>query len=136
MWYRTTNDTASNPPDPAQAKYGQDKHLDYLNAVSGTDQPILIPIPQIQITTVDRNNSRTFESLLINSDMAEQETQWVTKATGSVTTNMVMATGDNPSRPASTGVKASLNGGLANLTHFIENWREGLTPTLAVLSFN
>ena len=34
-----------------------------------------------------------------------------------------MATGDTPSRPQFGATLASLNGGLGNLPHFIENWR-------------
>ena len=60
-------------------------------------------------------------------------TEWLPQAAlngGNGTTfNMIMAVGDNPSRPPRAGDDGDFNGGVANLPHFLENWHSNLTST-------
>ena len=133
LWYRKTNDTGNNASNLGSVRYDNynvSKQLDYLEAVSGTAQPVLVPILQIQVTS-ERPSNKTFSELRDSSSLAEDGTQWIARATDDVTVNMVMATGDTPSRPevSASNLKASLNGGLGNLPHFIENWEKDSKAT-------
>ena len=143
LWYRTTKLNISGPPKDDDIRYhsgdasNTGRHLDYLDNRNGfpilddpsdpdpdrlKKQPILVPILQVQVATGTTATTGKFDTLIKASSLVELGTQWLARATGPTTTNMVMATGDTPSRPETGTVKASLNGGLGNLPHFIENW--------------
>ncbi|HAX89497.1 MAG TPA: hypothetical protein DCY91_25375 [Cyanobacteria bacterium UBA11370] len=141
LWFRTTDDAAgANPYDPANSVYVNDRRLffadeqvlgagnragqDAATNADGVDrrkaQPLLVPTLQLQVTTQGPGSGGLL-ALRNNSELVAK-TQWLSRASGDTTFNMVMATGDNPSRPQSAAFDADLNGGLANLPHFLENW--------------
>ncbi len=118
LWYRTSNGGSPSyrSDKPLLAKVQKDlKGQPDLKA-----QPELVPVLQLQVTT-EAPQDNTIETLRDISKPVEQ-TQWLARASDDTTFNLVMATGDNPSRPQSTAGRADLNGGLANLPHFLENW--------------
>jgi type II secretory pathway pseudopilin PulG len=124
LWYRTSNGGSPS--------YRSDKPLLAKVPTDLKAQPELVPVLQLQVTNLKplSSGNATIEALRDGSAPVE-ETQWLARAknnnpTDPTTTriNMVMATGDNPSRPKSPGdIQADLNGGLANLPHFLENWK-------------
>jgi len=129
LWYRTrSNPQSPNPP----YNYGADGPLDYLQSpsvpplvtagVPTTNQPILVPVLQLQNPTATPANGAN-----TNQDRQENQerfSQWLARATTDTTFNLVMATGDTPSRPRMGPQQADSNGGVANLPHFIENWQQ------------
>jgi hypothetical protein len=126
LWYRTINGAAPN--------YDASAPLDYLNGKTGitppvpaltgvaNEHPILVPVLQLQNpTATPASGPNTNQQTLENQ---ERFTQWLARATDDTTVNIVMATGDTPSRPETPTQKADSNGGVANLPHFIENWQQ------------
>jgi type II secretory pathway pseudopilin PulG len=137
LWYRGQNGTDKN--------YGYLYPLDYVNGSDtnsdsivdspalGTtipptpdEQPLLVPVLQLQVT----QTPSSFPSSLPNfpGTPTVGSTRWLQQADGTTIFNLLMATGDSPSRPSSGGDQGEFNGGLANLPRFLENWIENPSP--------
>ncbi|HBL11521.1 MAG TPA: hypothetical protein DD379_08965, partial [Cyanobacteria bacterium UBA11162] len=135
LWYQTTGGNFTDPtPTKRESPTIRPKNfrelpLRYLTALTAptTQQPLLLPLLQLQVTTQLPKDDNV-EKLLKESKRVE-DTQWLARASGDTTFNMLMATGDNPSRPPTGADLADLNGGLANLPHFLENWNARSTAT-------
>ncbi|NEP58919.1 MAG: hypothetical protein F6K31_18175 [Symploca sp. SIO2G7] len=114
LWYRGlgNNFNFNNPPD-------------YIGALTATAiQPQLVPVLQLQATTNNTNNSGSAEVGDFKGNAAVRGTNWLQRAATNTTFNMVMATGDTPSHPQGAGFEAEFNGGVANLPHLLQNWRD------------
>ena len=102
--------------------YGPLNPPNYTNLLSDetTDQPLLVPVLQLQYpTTTDAAD------VLGNTgeNNANADTNWLQRAaTGITITNMMVATGDTPSRPSFDTHDGDFSGGVPNLVRFIENW--------------
>ena len=137
LWYRTK--------DGGDDDYGYNHPLAYLNGTGSYPaldttteglQPLLAPVLQIQVTTEtpsgDVDNLNLGDLFTVANVGNVRTTQWMPKANDATTFNMVMATGDTPSRPAYTDggdtFSEDYNGGLANLPRFLENWRDPANP--------
>jgi len=133
LWYRTLNGPNQN--------YKPDRPLDYLKptgalpvpslgttAAPETNQPILVPVLQLQNPTAKPDNADNTTNQNAR-ETQERFSKWLARATDDTTFNLVMATGDTPSRPQTARQQADSNGGVANLPHFIENWQQPGTGT-------
>jgi hypothetical protein len=109
--FKTTTDTVV---PSTTATYTPTDRLFYQNAPTGTMQPQLAPVLQIHVTQngdpTGANGGRT--------DL--NNARWLSPAANDTTFNLVVAAGDVPSRL--TTPKPDSNGGLQNLTRFLENW--------------
>ncbi|BAY88577.1 MULTISPECIES: hormogonium polysaccharide biosynthesis protein HpsA [unclassified Tolypothrix] len=114
LWFRTRNRNGN------AENYSSDYRLDFLNTLTenrATDQPLLVPVLQIQYptaSTIDEANlysSRGNPNDLIN----RAKTNWLQNAT-ETQTNIVFAQGDSPSRTNESG------GGLENFVRYLERW--------------
>jgi len=121
LWYRTSN---SGSPSYRSDKPLLAKMPSILNPQDLLKQPELVPVLQLQVTSLAPPTSNVTIEALRDTSKPVEETQWLARASDNTTFNMVMATGDNPSRPRSPAGPADLNGGLANLPHFLENWNK------------
>jgi hypothetical protein len=74
-------------------------------------QPLLVPVLQIHVTKTGDPGSSTLTDI--------NTTRWLSQAEDT-TFNLVVAAGDIPSRP-----NGDSNGGVQNLTRFLENWNPG-----------
>ncbi len=142
LWFRTTTTTNNNPT--ANINWGYDGRLSYLRGLPaspaasttlgvGTDeQPLLVPVVQLQITKRNAPSGEGNFTNLMESNATSRvyETYWLQVADGNTTTapnttrekgivNVVVVSGDSPARPSET------NGGLGNYIRFLENWGPG-----------
>jgi len=117
LWFRTINGSNDN--------YGDDYPLWIENrtALASSsnykEQPLLIPVLQIQaplqVPDTDGNDSsKLFNSKL--SDVINNSNNWILEAKDTET-NLVFAQGDTPARPDES------NGGLENFVRYLEKWR-------------
>jgi len=94
---------------------------------SSPHQPPLVPVLQLQYPTV---NGPDLGGNLPGENNANNNTNWLQRAaTGTTITNMMVATGDTPSRPPFTSSTPTslahdgdFSGGVPNLVRFLENW--------------
>ena len=94
-------------------------------------QPLLMPVLQFQtVTAAPPRASST--SLPAGVDIVTA-TGWISKAV-KTTYNAVVGSNDTPSRSLGNGVGDS-NGGLQNLTRFLESWNGDAAPTVIQGSF-
>jgi hypothetical protein len=139
LWFATTTDPTNLAALPDN--YGYNYPLAYLN-VKGTNpstnpslpqieqsnpatlqyQPLLVPVLQLQALTLQPGP----DVPTLNPGVT-RATNWLPRAAGNTTFNLIMAVGDNPSHPQSNDVggefhAGDFNGGVQNLPHFIENW--------------
>ncbi|HIK07143.1 MAG TPA: hypothetical protein IGS40_21030 [Trichormus sp. M33_DOE_039] len=116
LWFRTKNSTANN----YAAKYPLFiSNLSSLTGTRATEQPLLVPVLQIQYPTTSPSDTAT---LTDNGDSTKNSSGWLQIATATET-NVVFAQGDTSSRPPSTGNSGELGGGLENFVRFLENWQ-------------
>ncbi len=133
LWFTTTTTTTAKPADSTK-NYGNSNPLFYkFPSTDLTDQPLLEPILQIQVTKENPKDTANFNELkgnagefLGNESHRVKNTRWLPKAKDT-TFNLVIAAGDTPSRVGN--VSDSLlpqyyerNGGLHNFVRFLENW--------------
>jgi len=115
LWFQTNNGGNQN--------WGHDYPLWYDNPSNLTDNPLLVPVVQLDATTNTASGGAT--SAPTGGTRADQGTSWIAPAAGDTTFNFVVATGDNPSRPLPTNANiGEFNGGLPNLVRLLENWRD------------
>jgi hypothetical protein len=132
LWYQTKD----------QNNYGYMHPLAYTNTLTENpatpEQPILVPVPQIQYTTATPVQNQGALGVPGNNTPdtrnAETQTNWLPiAASGTTISNAAFATGDVPSRPEFTDTDATLtptmfshdgdfNGGVPNIIRFLENW--------------
>jgi hypothetical protein len=116
LWFQTANDSSTN--------YGYNYPLSIANPSAftigeKTDQPLLIPILQIQYPfTVPADSSS-----LIDTRDVKNSGNWMQTATNTET-NLIFAQGNIPGRPNET------NGGLENFVRYLERW-QGMNHTVA-----
>ncbi|MDF0555811.1 hormogonium polysaccharide biosynthesis protein HpsA [Kamptonema sp. UHCC 0994] len=107
--FKTTTSTTLPSTTATYTATATDR-LFYQNAPIGTVQPQLAPVLQIHVTqTGDPTGANTGRTDLNN-------TRWLSQAE-TTDFNLVVAASDIPSRP-----NGDSNGGMQNLTRFIENW--------------
>jgi hypothetical protein len=123
LWFRTTDSLLAGGALPTDTNYGYSKPLFYQTAtgiaLTGTnpnEQPILVPVLQIQVPN-GLNNSNPSNNLadLPTIRGSARNGTWVQRATAA-TTNLVVAGGDSPGRPSES------NGGLENFIRYLEIW--------------
>ncbi len=133
LWFKTIKSGAIN--------WGKNNPLFIQNqaALTGAtpdEHPLLEPVTQLQIATKNSpGDEASFLNLMSSSNNPVALTEWLPQAalnpsaTGNegTTFNMIMAVGDNPSRPPGASDDGDFNGGVANLPHFLENWKSNLT---------
>ncbi|MEG3974063.1 hormogonium polysaccharide biosynthesis protein HpsA [Microcoleus sp. herbarium8] len=106
-----------------------------LSALPGTlakgSQPLLMPVLQFQ--TVTAAPARTSSTSLPAGVDIVTATGWISKAV-KTTYNAVVGSNDTPSRSLGNGVGDS-NGGVQNLTRFLESWNGDVAPTVIQGSF-
>ncbi|MEG4940017.1 hormogonium polysaccharide biosynthesis protein HpsA [Microcoleus sp. F4-D5] len=149
LWFASA--TSSTPP----LDFGNTQSLFFLNAVTALDpsskfqfidgdvapatiisnlkqQPLLMPVLQIHAT-----DSVPKDGVLEEGQIVEG-TKWLlpTPATPSTQEfNLIVGSGDVPSRKIPGTTTGEFNGGLQNLPRFIENWRDGAVTTKIIGSF-
>ncbi|MEP6490563.1 hormogonium polysaccharide biosynthesis protein HpsA [Microcoleus vaginatus] len=99
--------------------------------VAKGSQPLLMPVLQFQ--TVTAAPVRTSSINLPAGENIVAATGWISKAV-KTTYNLVVGSNDTPSRALGNGVGDS-NGGLQNLTRFLESWNGDVAPTVIQGSF-
>ena len=115
LWFQTRNSAAS-PSDTYDPKYP----LWIANSLTGTrptEQPLLIPVLQIQypfIGPVDSSNPNDNNDASTSNNPSNS---WMQNAI-STETNVVFAQGNTPGRPVET------NGGLENFVRYLERWKD------------
>jgi type II secretory pathway pseudopilin PulG len=141
LWYRGQNGTSKD--------YGYLYPLDYVNgsdsntntiedtpALGGTapdEQPLLVPVLQLHVTQTPTSFPPSLPSFPGTPTVGF--TRWIQQADADTIFNLVMATGDNPSRPSSgVGDEGEFNGGLSNLPRFLENWLKTASTDTRFLS--
>ncbi len=90
-------------------------------AYSGS-QPLLLPVPQLQIVTAVTAAAATGNTMPRGGDNAIN-TGWIPRAVAT-TFNLIVGAGDTPSR-ALISTSGDFNGGLQNLPRFLESWNNG-----------
>jgi len=94
-------------------------------------QPLLMPVLQIHAT--DSEPSK----VLLDGEVAER-TKWLLEIPATPASqefNLIVGSGDVPSRRIPGTTTAEFNGGLQNLPRFIENWREGAISSKIIGAF-
>ncbi|CAD5929603.1 hypothetical protein NO2A_01646 [Planktothrix agardhii] len=92
-------------------------------------QPLLIPVLQLHATdkTPTATEAKNFSDFPVGSILGEEgkaQSRWLIPAkTGTTTYNLVLGSGNGPSRPTES------NGGLENFPRLIENWVSGTAGT-------
>jgi hypothetical protein len=101
-------------------------------AITSQDQPLLVPVLQVQYTDSTPTASGSFTN---NPGKRVRETRWLMKANPTIF-NLVAATGDTPTRVNPATGLAEINGGLHNFVRFLENWSDnsGTTDIAAKIS--
>lgn len=127
LWY----EIRTRPGGPLGAlKYGFANPPNYRNLLAGNNQPLLVPVLQLQYPNVPAPDN---QGNLPAPKFANEETNWLPRAKeGTTITNMIVATGDSPSRPPVDNHEGDFSGGVPNIVRFIENWKWGSgnsTPT-------
>jgi len=131
LWFKTTNN--SNPTLATGGTYEQTRSLFYTTAlqetaptVGTTQQPLLVPVLQLQVPDTLINPPRT---VFPNNREVEADdfTTWMqtpdpTTTNRPTTFNLIIAAGDNPTRDAAGGLPSEFNGGMPNFPNFLENW--------------
>lgn len=128
LWYQIRPRTSGTAVKNTALNYGPFHPPNYINPLSDTttDQPRLVPVLQLQYPTttsaadvIDNKNEKN----------ANANTNWLQRAATDTTTNMMVATGDTPSRPPFTSTtptnlahEGDFSGGVPNLVRFLENW--------------
>ncbi|MEG5052741.1 MULTISPECIES: hormogonium polysaccharide biosynthesis protein HpsA [unclassified Microcoleus] len=88
-------------------------------------QPQLLPVPQIQtISTATAPGGNTMP----RGAATLRATGWIPRAVDT-TFNLIIGSGDTPSRTLNGGTSGDFNGGLQNLPRFLENWNNGGVTT-------
>lgn len=127
LWFRTVN-SGVNTYDP---KYP----LSIFNIPTGTQQPLLVPVLQIQFPFQGPTDTTTATPVGVlregkNGDeiIKISTNNWFQNAT-ETETNLVFAQGDTPSRPPTPGATSGsfidtgeLGGGLENFVRYLERW--------------
>lgn len=116
LWFKGSNN--SSTPTAAPAFNPTDKALYIQSPATGTAQPLLAPVLQLQTPT----GTVASPTARVQGDVA-QETYWQQRAVDT-TANLVFAGGDPPIG-ASRGEE---NGGLVNFVRAIENWTDPAAP--------
>jgi hypothetical protein len=127
LWFATTTEPTNLEALPDN--YGYNYPLAYLNGtdtslpqLSGQNQPLLVPVLQLQALALQPGPDLP----TLNETIQTRGTNWLPRAAGNSTFNLIMAVGDNPSHQAGpVGGEphdGDFNGGVQNLPHFIENW--------------
>jgi hypothetical protein len=133
LWFATTTEPTN--PGSLPDNYGYNYPLAYLNGTSPSlpqitptepaslqYQPLLVPVLQLQALTLTAGP----DVPILNDTTQTRATNWLPRAAGNTTFNLLMAVGDNPSHQAGpVGGEphdGDFNGGVQNLPHFIENW--------------
>ncbi|MBH8563846.1 hypothetical protein I8748_16885 [Nostoc sp. CENA67] len=123
LWFRTAVNPNTSTPTP---NYGYNYPLwimnrDGIGNTKNTDQPLLIPVLQIQYpfggsgTDLDTNTLNTGSSYTRN--IKDRSNTWLQNVTDPTTeTNVAFVQGDTPGRPKES------NGGLENFVRYLENW--------------
>ncbi|MBE9126703.1 MULTISPECIES: hormogonium polysaccharide biosynthesis protein HpsA [unclassified Coleofasciculus] len=108
LWFAATNRFADPPGDRRYTV----QPLHYKNPLTPgtTDQPLLVPVLQVHVTTGPSWNGTTPQGNIVNI------TNWLPSANES-TFNLLAASGNTPMRPSES------DGGLPNFPRFLENWR-------------
>lgn len=124
LWFRTTNNSA-NPTDvdPAQRVFRNNRPLYYkYPLVAGTtQQPVLAPVIQLR----HPESTATTADTPTEGGQAQNRAWVMRPPANGATFNLIMATGDNPTRDANAAVTpAEQNGGMPNLPIFLESWRD------------
>jgi hypothetical protein len=148
LWFKTS----SNRTDPTRDdNYGASSPLFYKIPIESdpsnpalaktTQQPLLVPVLQIQAPEGTPSDTGTFNNILVPNAEASSDKNWMQRPTEAKTTfNLVMAVGDSPTRP--TGYSGApvpeFNGGMPNLPVFLEDWerRRNGNPNPAVSSIS
>ncbi len=118
LWFLTNNASAKN--------YGYDYPLwiENTNSLTGTrptEQPLLIPVLQIQVAFENSGDSASDRSLTRDiylnnqANIKDRGNNWLQKAVDTET-NLIFAQGNTPGRPSET------NGGLENFVRYLEDW--------------
>ncbi len=114
LWFKTFN-PAATPPNTYASNYA----LGWANSLTGTrptEQPLLIPVLQIQYPFIGPVDSSNLDD---NQDASSSGNNggnsWMQNAI-STETNVVFAQGNTPGRPVET------NGGLENFVRYLERW--------------
>jgi hypothetical protein len=126
LWFRTFNKDAN----PSKENYDPKYPLWIANRIENstnltltgkrpTEQPLLVPVLQIQYSFIKQTDSSTLNE---NRDV-KNSGNWMQTATNTET-NLIFAQGNTPGRPNET------NGGLENFVRYLERW-EGINHRVA-----
>lgn len=86
-------------------------------------QPLVVPVLQIGATTRNPAANMTPANLYNNSNtVADDGTSWIISASGETNYNLILGTGDVPSRKINRDT-GDFNGGLPNLPRTLESWQ-------------
>jgi type II secretory pathway pseudopilin PulG len=113
LWFRTNKAGANN--------YAANYPLlifNQSNLTADVAQPLLVPVLQIQYPQASPNDNNNLSD---NGDNTKNNSGWLQIPTASEA-NLVIAQGDTPGRPPTTGNTGETNGGLENFVRFLENW--------------
>lgn len=115
LWFQTIN--SSSTPDYSYDLPLSIKNISGLTSTRKTDQPLLVPVLQIQYPF--GGSSGTSLSITNSNNVKDSSNNWLQKVTDTTTeTNLAFVQGDTPGRPTET------NGGLENFVRYLENWQE------------
>jgi hypothetical protein len=125
LWFRAT--TTPNAPTGGN-DYTNTTPLSYRTALPTPTptnmvvQPQLAPVLQIHVTKDNTNLTATDTPIAANVSSNHNNmgnnTRWLPRVTVATTFNFVVGSGDVPARAAGN----DFNGGMQNLTRFLENW--------------
>ncbi|MEG3861713.1 hormogonium polysaccharide biosynthesis protein HpsA [Microcoleus sp. herbarium12] len=137
----------SLPPNPATDGFpftdGIKKPARFSTASDLNKQPLLMPVLQIQATNISPGTTPSYGG----GTLADKQTKWLPPAgatsaspAGFATAtsqefNLIVGSGDVPSRKIPATNTGEFNGGLQNLPRFLENWRDGDISTKIVGAF-
>ncbi|NMG10489.1 hormogonium polysaccharide biosynthesis protein HpsA [Brasilonema sp. UFV-L1] len=119
LWFQTANDTLPN--------YGYNYPLwianpnnpkEFANS-ENTNQPLLIPVLQIQYPFIASDEN--LPTLSESQNVKDKANNWMQTATNTET-NLIFAQGNTPGRPTES------NGGLENFVRYLERWK-GISHT-------
>ncbi|MEQ9370206.1 MAG: hormogonium polysaccharide biosynthesis protein HpsA [Coleofasciculus chthonoplastes F3-SA18-01] len=115
LWYGTEASTATRPGQ-------RNSPLSYQNKITGTtpkEHPLLRPALQLQNTTNVESGGAINNAGTVNWLPRAKK---ATKPVNATIFNLIMATGDTPSRPATSTHEGDIGGALSVLPRFLENW--------------
>jgi hypothetical protein len=122
LWFRTDN--------AGTVSYDPQYPLKIENTLTGTratEQPLLVPVLQLQYpntTSYSLPIPSSIDSLPSSGDATSLN--WMQLAV-ETETNLVLAQGNAPERPSTTGNTGEYNGGLENFVRYLETWDLGST---------